>query len=138
MPLDLLMMYFWRARRSAARQPQSSRLQWLEAIDVEERSVWVAAFRETNKTLGQVIKETMQMRDAHWLPRFGATDIPPPHVPALTAKQTLAVSNGVSSATVPQPKGKGKAGKGNTIKGKQVATCLKDRTKLCMPFQSGR
>ena len=45
-PLDVLLAYFFRARRCAAIIPPSRRLQWLQAKDTEERSEWVTKFRE--------------------------------------------------------------------------------------------
>ena len=43
-----------------------SQLAWLEYQDIQERAQWVPAFRDSDKTLGTVIKEIMQQRDAHW------------------------------------------------------------------------
>ena len=65
-PLDVVMAYFFRAKRTAGQLPASQRLTWLQARDGEERSEWVAKFRDSTIPLGQVIKETMVA--AHWLP----------------------------------------------------------------------
>ena len=40
--------------------------------DTEERSEWVMKFRESQLTLGQVVRDTMIARDAHWLPTSAA------------------------------------------------------------------
>ena len=46
-PLDIMQAYFFRAKRTASLLPQSKRLAWLQARDVEERSEWVSRFRES-------------------------------------------------------------------------------------------
>ncbi|CAE7815841.1 unnamed protein product [Symbiodinium sp. CCMP2592] len=45
-PLDVLMEYFHRAKRSVSQHK-----------DTEERAVWVSKFRESTKTLGAVVRE---------------------------------------------------------------------------------
>ena len=65
-PMDILMSYYHRAARCTASQPPGARLRWLQRTDQDERGVWVTQFRNSDKTLGQVIKETMASRDAHW------------------------------------------------------------------------
>ncbi|CAJ1359412.1 unnamed protein product, partial [Effrenium voratum] len=67
-PLDVVMRYHARARRTSASLPYASRLAWLQQRDTEERADWVSRFRESNLTLGQVIKATYEARDAHWVP----------------------------------------------------------------------
>ncbi|CAJ1339037.1 unnamed protein product [Effrenium voratum] len=66
-PLDVVMRYHARARRTSASLPYASRLAWLQQRDTEERADWVSRFRESNLTLGQVIKATYKA-DAHWVP----------------------------------------------------------------------
>ena len=65
-PLDVVMRYHARARRTSASLPHASRLAWLLQRDTEERADWVSRFRESTLTLGQVIKATYEARDAHW------------------------------------------------------------------------
>ena len=67
-PLDVVMRYHARARRTSASLPHASRLAWLLQRDTEERADWVSRFRESTLTLGQVIKATYEARDAHWVP----------------------------------------------------------------------
>ena len=67
-PLDVAMRYRARARRTSASLPYASRLAWLQQRDTKERADWVSRFRESNLTLGQVIKATYEARDAHWVP----------------------------------------------------------------------
>ena len=57
-PLDVVMQYFYRAKHQSSALPLSQRLAWLEARGLEDRSDWVAKFRESSKSLGEVIKET--------------------------------------------------------------------------------
>ena len=67
-PLDVVMEYFYRAKRSASQIQPQKRLAWLQHRDTEERAVWVSKFRESTKTLGSVAREVMNLRDAHWIP----------------------------------------------------------------------
>ena len=63
-PLDLLNSYHWRARRASLDVPYHARLAWLERLDTEEGSIWVFSFRDSTMTLGTVIHQTMQKREA--------------------------------------------------------------------------
>ena len=47
---------------------------WLERADLAERPVWVTIFRDGDETIGEVIKNTMSRRGAHW-------DAPPSMTP---------------------------------------------------------
>ena len=67
-PLDVAWNYVWRAKRAAATIPGTRRLAWLEKQDVEERTHWVAEFRDGTDNLGTIIKKVMVTRDAHWSP----------------------------------------------------------------------
>lgn len=69
-PLDVMLAYFYRAKRTTSLLPAAKRLQWLMMRDSEERAEWVARFRESSATLGQVVKEVFVARDAHWIPSF--------------------------------------------------------------------
>ena len=51
-PEDVVMMYWFRAKRTAALVPTTHRLSWLQARDQEERAEWVARFRDSQKTPG--------------------------------------------------------------------------------------
>ena len=66
-PLEVVMAYFFRAKKFAALVHPKQRLAWLQGKDVEERSEWVTRFREGTSSLGSVIQQVMQNRDAHWL-----------------------------------------------------------------------
>ena len=67
-PLDVMLAYFYRAKRTTSLLPVAKRLPWLMMRDAEERAEWVARFRESSSTLGQVVKEVFVARDAHWIP----------------------------------------------------------------------
>ena len=126
-PLDVIYKYYFRAKRSVTVMPISQRLHWLQTKDVEERSEWVPRFRESTMSLGQVIGEVYTSRDAHW-------SAPGPATPDKKTAAPTAASP-VSPAKVPPSTSPLKLGK--SINGKQVATAMKDGTKLCPQFQRG-
>ena len=113
-----------RAKRTAGQLPASQRLTWLQARDGEERSEWVAKFRDSTIPLGQVIKETMVARDAHWLPTTAMLQTPAASGAAAADPKTNPLSNQFQL--------------GKPINGKAVAKVLKDGTKLCQGFQHGQ
>jgi len=123
---DLQVLYF-RAKRSVTVMPISQRLHWLQTKDMEERSESVSRFRESTMSLGQVIGEVYTSRDAHW-------SAPGPATPDKKTAAPTAASP-VSPAKVPPSTSPFKLGK--SINGKQVATAMKDGTKLCSQFQRG-
>ena len=126
-PMDVVYKYYFRAKRTVTGLPASQRMQWLQAKDVEERSEWVSKFRESTMSLGQVISEVYTSRDAHWSAPGPAT--PEKKTTAPTAASTASPSK-VQPSTSPLKLGK-------PINGKQVATAMKDGTKLCPQFQRG-
>eukprot|EP00435_Cladocopium_sp_Y103_P025354 s2906_g6.t1 len=66
-PLDILLKYHSRAKRVVMQLAPGKRLSWLQTKDIEERSEWVSKYRESTRTLGTIIKETYEARDAHWV-----------------------------------------------------------------------
>ena len=126
-PLDVLMAYFLRAKRTSQQLPPGKRLAWLQARDSEERAEWVSRYRESTLTLGQVVKEIYATRDAHWIPVSGSLIIDPnPKSPAAGVVDKSA-GLGPSSFALGKP-----------VNGKKVARVLKDGTKLCAAFQHGQ
>ena len=134
-PLDLLQAYFWRARRTSQCVPEQARLGWLERLDTEERGLWVSGFRDSDLTLGVVIAQVMQKRDAHWA--FTSVPVPRVESPGWREKRSDRRSNprargGDQSATLaptpPMPK----------LKPGTVATKLRDGKAICHLFQAGR
>ena len=124
-PLDVIYKYYFRAKRSVTVMPISQRLCCLQTRDVEERSEWVSKFRESTMSLGQVICEVYTSRDAHW-------SAPGPTTPDKKTAAPTAASP-VSPTKVPPSTSPLKLGK--PINGKQVATAMKDGTKLCPQYQ---
>ena len=94
---------------------------------MEERSEWVSRFRESTMSLGQVISEVYTSRDAHW-------SAPGPSTPEKKSAAPTAAST-TSPTKVPPSTSPLKLGK--PINGKQVATALRDGTKLCPQYQRG-
>jgi hypothetical protein len=65
-PWDVFQAYYFRARRSVMLVPEASRLAWLEERDTWERTVWASQFRETHRSLGQVVQSVMGGMKDHW------------------------------------------------------------------------
>ena len=82
-PLDILFKYHARAKRAVAGLHPTKRLGWLQARDQEERAEWVSRYRESTLSLGIIVKETYEARDAHWVCPSGVEVIPP--TPSVTA-----------------------------------------------------
>ena len=123
--------YFYRAKRSASQIQPQKRLAWLQHRDTEERAVWVSKFRESTKTLGSVVREVMNLRDAHWIPvqasASGEALSASPAKPAVPAVGAPAPPPKVSSFQL-----------GRSVNGKKVARVMKDGKRLCQDFQEGR
>jgi hypothetical protein len=135
-PLDIVMAYFWRAKKSCQMQQAGTRLRWLERQDVAERTQWVAEFRDGDGTLGAVIKETMKQRDAHWsqTETVVAEDRrQPPEQREQPPKQREQASSGA------KPQGaivKLQGSKDAVIAGHKCSLLMKDSTRLCRAFQT--
>ena len=119
------MSYFYRAKRTSSLLPPSKRLSWVMNRDTEERSEWVTKFRESQLTLGQVVRDTMIARDAHWLPTSAAL--------GAEGGSTLDKEQKAAPATTNPPASQFQLGK--PINGRQVAKSMKDGSKLCQAFQ---
>ena len=126
-PLDVMLQYFYRAKRAVAGLPVGKRLAWLQARDSDERSEWVTKFREGTRSLGAVVKELMASRDAHWLPRVVANNHPVP-APAAAPHATVAA---------PKPAPESKFLSGPVINGKPAAKQMRDGLRLCEGFNKG-
>ena len=126
-PLDIMMAYYFRAKKQCSQLPFGERLQWLESRDLEERSEWVARYRESTRSLGSIVKEVFAARDAHWIP---AAVAPGPSVKTEMAKTAppAGTSGGTSLFQLGPP-----------IGGKQVAKVMKTGERLCCyQFQLGK
>ena len=122
-PLDVVMRYHARARRTSASLPHASRLAWLLQRDTEERADWVSRFRESTLTLGQVIKATYEAREARWVPagNFSA--------PTKERQQASPAKPAARGSKPPLAK---------PIAGRAVARAMRDGTVLCQAFQHGQ
>ena len=138
-PLDIVMEYFWRAKRACHAQAPSNKLRWIEKQDVSERAQWVTAFRDSEDTLGTVISNTMNLRDAHWTVNEA--------VESHQRESATAMDSPVKTPRK-QPGGKGKGGKeqkgsvqsppkDKIICGYRCSLALKSGEKLCEAFQLG-
>ena len=67
-PLDLMMRYYFRARRLADSLPYAGALQVIQRRDESERELWIDNFRNGQATLGQTIKQIYEARDTSWQP----------------------------------------------------------------------
>jgi hypothetical protein len=65
-PLDVVMKYHRRVVTSVRKVKQPLALHWLEQRDIAEREVWVEKVRNSSCTLGQIIKDTYERREAMW------------------------------------------------------------------------
>jgi hypothetical protein len=141
-PWDILESYYFRAVESIAAIPEVSRMAWLERADLAERAVWVSTFRDGEDTIGEVIKQTMDRRGAHW---------DPPALPQQTHHQQQPQRR--EQQQQPQRGQSGKGGKQEQARpsGQQsgqaqqqprlvpgsVAAELRSGSKLCPDFQKG-
>jgi len=128
-PLDVASSYFFRAKRCITSLPPSRRLQWLQTKDVEERSEWVTRFRESTLPLGLIIKQVMESRDAHWVVHAAAFPVGQGETQATAG---TAAPPGAQAPQVSHCK------EGPSVNGKRVAAVLKDGTRLCQDFQTGK
>ena len=123
-PLDVVLKYHARAKRSCYQLSAGRRLAWLQSRDLEERAEWVSLFRESTKSLGEIIVEVYNRRDAHWAAPPGNEPMTPP------AKTPPA-----AAASTPPPLSKFVIG--GEIHGKQFARVMRDGVQLCQAFQRG-
>ena len=133
-PLDLMQSYYWRARRASQCVPEHARLGWLEKLDTEERGLWVSSFRDSNSTLGVVVSQVMQKRDAHW----AFTSIPMPRgEPPRTDRRNDRNDRRSGGATKPPPPPPAPMAQQKLAPG-TIATRLRDGTAICHLFQTGK
>jgi hypothetical protein len=65
-PLDVVLRYHARAQNRAAACAGGDALAWLQSRDEEERQIWVEVHRASKKSLGKIIVEVMDKREAMW------------------------------------------------------------------------
>ncbi|CAE7361503.1 unnamed protein product [Symbiodinium sp. CCMP2592] len=114
--------------KEAALSASSAEFVGVPLDDVEERSEWVTRFREGNSSLGLIIKQVMEARDARWVVTSAALSVGP-------GETQVAAGTAIPPPPVPQVS---HFREGPKVGGKRVAAVLKDGTKLCPDFQSGK
>ncbi len=66
-PLDVVLSYLTRAETTSGKVPYAQRLHWLKTRDVDERTLWISKFKNSQLTLGAVIKQTFSERSGVWI-----------------------------------------------------------------------
>ena len=147
-PWDILEAYYFRVVRSSQGLSEGARAGWIEKMDIAERAAWVSQFREGGATLGRVVQEVYDKRDAHWeappavqtqpfrdnnygprnQPRGGEPSTPQKHPPP---------GNGRNKGRSDSNKGKGKGKDKGKLPPGTVSTTLRDGKKICSDFQKG-
>ena len=127
-PWDVLQLYYFRASRAAQSVPVSQRLTWLERVDTEERSVWVSDFRDSERTLGDIVQATYKARDPHWT--YVSSQQPASTVTTLA----LRPPQQAPARQVTGPKGKGGT-KGRQPSRNRWAHTMANGQPLCAAFQ---
>ena len=122
-PLDVVLAYYYRSARVADLWPHGERLGRIQRLCCEERAEWVTLFRAGRLTLGQVIRQVMQKRDAHWVGPLHITRTLP-----VSLKPAASRTSGTDAPT---------SGGQESPPGKLQLT-MKDGTKLCQAFNSGK
>ena len=113
--------------------PEQARLGWLEKIDTEERGLWVSSFRDSNLTLGTVIAQVMQKRDAHWA--FTSV-VPRAEGPRMERRADKQPRPAMKAGA--RPVAQGAALAAPKLTPGTVATRMRDGKAICHLFQSGR
>ena len=121
-PLDVVMKYFYRVEKLVRELPDRTKLSHITNLDRAERAEWAQRFGATNLPLGQVILAIYKERDSHWLPPTmpALPHGPPPTPPPKKAKEDTERPTRVAGSAV------------------EYAQALRDGTKLCQLFQTGR
>jgi hypothetical protein len=65
-PLDVVMRYWFRCKRTAMSVVEPQRYIHLLTLDEAERAEWVSRFCQGTDSLGKVIDQVYRERDAHW------------------------------------------------------------------------
>ena len=125
------MAHRYRASRVIQSLPAGNRFSVLTHLCSEERALWVTRFRKGTQTLGEVIQEVMQLRDARWT---GGPKIPHVNLAVLPGGQAGAGAPGAKT------EGQGAALSPTKLQkpGRPCLSELPDKTKLCDKFNKGQ
>ena len=132
-PLDVALKYYFRVKRFAESCPYMRALSLVTSKDQAEREAWIDLYRGSTDTLGMVIKQAYQQREAVWQP---------PEPPAQgnqgngneTPQKRKRASGGDQDQETPaKDKGTGKS------KGKaKYVLKMKNGDKLCAAYQRNK
>ena len=122
-PLDVAWSYVWRAKKASGAISAPRRLAWLERQDIEDRTQWVADFRDSTDTLGAVVKRVMVTRDAHWSP----VEAPENDAPVRVHSAAEATPEKIKRDTQPR----------KPPQQQEIKLSLLNGEKICPAFQKG-
>ena len=114
-PLDLVMRYWFRCKRTVQHTLEPQRYLQLVSLDEAERAQWVARFCQGTESLGKVIDQVYKERDAHW----SVVQRPVPTEPSMPPPLTLRPNASSSRSS------------------QKFAGELRDGTVICPDFQTG-
>ena len=144
-PLDLIIAYHERARRSAVRMlekghSESQTLRWILEVDGDERAKWVEEFRGSEYSLGQVIEMVMKERESAWRPPERAEASAPaprqqPQAMNMTPDRSSATAKAKSNNAKLTPQKP--SGGNNNYKDLRVINELRDGKKICEAWNRG-
>ena len=131
-PWDVLIRVHHRATVQVRKVPFAMQLGWLEARMDGEREAWIEEFRNSDRTLGQVIAHVYTSREAVWavdeLKFMAPMGLSP--VKKLQDRQDSGQKD-KRQQTVPPTKAKGAGPAAN------LASALRDGNKLCANYNRG-
>ena len=132
-PWDVLIRVHHRATVQVRKVPHAMQLAWLETRMEGEREAWIEEFRNSDKTLGQVIANVYTSREAAWAVdelKFN-TQISQSPVKKLHDRGESPGGAKQRPQSLPEPKSKAPGAAANT------AASLRDGNKLCANYNRG-
>ena len=123
-PWDILMAYHGRIQRCAAQLPTHVAFTWIKQRDEAERQLWIEMHRTSDQTLGKIIKEIFNKREAVWeISRDIADQLNRSSVKSAAPVQPTRVGNQPASSNRPSA---------------ALASTLKNGTAICADFQTSK
>jgi len=132
-PWDVLIRVHHRATVQVRKVPYAMQLAWLEARMEGEREAWIEEYRNSDKTLGQVIAHVYTSREAVWAVdelKF-ATPVGQSPVKKIQDRGDVAGAGKQRGQPPPEIKGRSPGPAAN------MATSLRDGNKLCANYNRG-
>ena len=118
MPWDILIKVLYRATVQVRKVPATLQLSWIETRMNGEREAWVEEYRNSKRTLGQVIAYVYTAREAVWV------------VDDLTLASTVHESPRKKEDAKPRKRDK-------SAPAKTVSAKLRDGSRLCQAYNRG-